>query len=251
MNLHSASARDPLDFFALYSSTSALLGSPGQANYAAANAFLDSLALHRRAIGLPATSIAWGAWGEVGMASRLSDAQRARWASAGIGLLEPSEAFPRLERALVGEAAHVAVMAIDPERFLHEAGPAARALMADVSPKITLAGEKEAKPLAMMHAAATPEARSEIVLAYVRKQLAHVLGINEAAFDIDMPLSDLGLDSLMAVQLRNRVEADLPLKVSLEKLLGGQSAIELAEILDDQLRDSGGSPDPNREEIVI
>jgi acyl carrier protein len=154
-----------------------------------------------------------------------------------------------LERALVGEAAHVAVMAIDPERFLHEAGPAARAH--GVSPKIALAGRKEAKPLAMMHAAATPEARSEIVLAYVRKQLAHVLGINEAAFDIDMPLSDLGLDSLMAVQLRNRVEADLPLKVSLEKLLGGQSAIELAEILDDQLRDSGGSPDPNREEIVI
>ena len=89
------------------------------------------------------------------------------------------------------------------------------------------------------------------MLAYVRRQLAHVLGINEAAFDIDMPLSDLGLDSLMAVQLRNRVEADLPLKVSLEKLLGGQSAVELAETLEGQLRDSGGSPDPNREEIVI
>ncbi len=154
------------------------------------------------------------------MASRLSDAQRARWAGAGIGLLEPSEAFPRLERALVGQAAHVAVMAIDPERFLHEAGPAARALMADVTLKIAPAGEPETKPLAAMYAAATSEARSEIVLAYVRRQLAHVLGISEAAFNIDMPLSDLGLDSLMAVQLRNRIEADLPLKFSLEKLLG-------------------------------
>jgi NADPH:quinone reductase-like Zn-dependent oxidoreductase len=251
LNLHRASARDPLDFFALYSSTSALLGSPGQANYAAANAFLDSLALHRRAIGLPATSIAWGAWGEVGMASRLSEAQRARWASAGIGLLESSEAFTRLERALVGEAAHVAVMAIEPERFLHEAGPAARALMADVSPKIALAGEAEATPLALLNAAVTAEERSELLLAYLRRQLAHVLGINAAAFDVDMPLSDFGMDSLMAVQLRNRVEADLPLKVSLEKLLGGQSAIELAAILDGQLRDSSVSADPNREEIVI
>jgi acyl carrier protein len=123
--------------------------------------------------------------------------------------------------------------------------------MADVSPKIALAGEAEAKPLATLHAAATPEARSELVLAYVRRQLAHVLGINEAAFDVDMPLSDFGMDSLMAVQLRNRVEADLPLKVSLEKLLGGQSAMELAETLDGQLRGYGGSPDPNREEIVI
>ena len=123
--------------------------------------------------------------------------------------------------------------------------------MADVSPKIALAGEPEATPLTMLHAAATAEARSELVLAYVRRQLAHVLGINEAAFDVDMPLSDFGMDSLMAVQLRNRVEADLPLKVSLEKLLGGQSAIELAEILDGQLGESGGSPDPNREEIVI
>lgn len=251
LNLHRFSARDPLDFFALYSSTSALLGSPGQANYAAANAFLDSLALHRRAIGLPTTSIAWGAWGEVGMASRLSDAQRARWAGAGIGLLEPSEAFPRLERALVSESAHVAVMAMDPERFLREAGPAARALMAGVSPKIAFAGEPEAKPLAALHAAATPEARSEFVLAYVRRQLAHVLGFNEAAFDVKMPLSDFGMDSLMAVQLRNRVEAELPLKVSLEKLLGGQSAIELAEALDSQLSDFEGSPDPDREEIVI
>ena len=251
LNLHRASARDPLDFFALYSSTSALLGSPGQANYAAANAFLDGLALHRRAIGLPATSIAWGAWGEIGMASRLSETQRARWVSAGIGLLEPSEAFLRLERALVGAAAHVAVMAVDPVRFLDKAGPAARALLADVSSKIAPVKAPEVKPVAAIHAAATPQARREIVLAYLRKQLAHVLGINEAAFDIDIRLSDLGLDSLMAVQLRNRVEADLPLKIPLDKLLGGQSAIELVEILDGQLGELAGSPDPNREEIEI
>jgi NADPH:quinone reductase-like Zn-dependent oxidoreductase/acyl carrier protein len=251
LNLHKASAKDPLDFFALYSSTSALFGSPGQANYAAANAFLDSLALHRRAIGLPATSIAWGAWGEVGMVSRLSETQLARWASGGIGLLEPSEAFPRLERALVGEAAHVAILAIDAERLLPQVGPGARALMADVSLKITPAAEPKEKPLGAIHAARTPEARREIVLAYVRKYLAQFLGINEAAFDVDMQLSDLGLDSLMAVQFRTRVEMDLPLKVPLEKLLGGQSAIELAEMLDDQLEEFDGALDPNREEIVM
>lgn len=185
------------------------------------------------------------------MVSRLSETQLARWASGGIGLLEPSEAFPRLERALVGEAAHVAILAIDAERLLPQVGPGGRALMADVSLKITPAAEPKEKPLGAIHAARTPEARREIVLAYVRKYLAQFLGINEAAFDVDMQLSDLGLDSLMAVQFRTRVEMDLPLKVPLEKLLGGQSAIELAEMLDGQLEELDGSLDPNREEIVM
>ena len=123
-------------------------------------------------------------------------------------------------------------------------GPSFRASLA-------LAGEAEATPLALLNAAVTAEERSQLLLSYLRRQLAPVLGINAAAFDVDMPLSDFGMDSLMAVQLRNRVEADLPLKVSLEKLLGGQSAIELAAILDGQLRDSSASVDPNREEIVI
>ncbi|MDX2205397.1 MAG: SDR family NAD(P)-dependent oxidoreductase [Hyphomicrobiaceae bacterium] len=253
LNLHAASAKDPLDFFALYSSTSALFGSPGQANYAAANAFLDGLAAHRRALGLPATSIGWGAWGEVGMAARLSEAQRTRWASAGIGLLEPAEAFPRLGHALAGEPAHVAVMAMDPERFLREAGPAARALLADAAPPpaAPAAATGEARPLAALRAAATPEARRDLLLGYVRRQLAHVLGINEAALDVDMPLSDLGLDSLMAVQLRNRIEADLPLKIPLAKLLGGPSAAELAAGIDGELGAAATAPAADREEIEI
>jgi acyl transferase domain-containing protein len=251
LNLHRASARDPLDFFALYSSASALLGSPGQANYAAANAFLDGLALQRRANGLPATSIAWGAWAEIGMASRLSEAQRERWESAGIGLLEPSEAFQRFEQAVTGEAAHVVVMAISPQRFLPKAGAAARALMAEVSVDLAPAEGPEVEFATSILAATTPGERGQIVLAYLRRQLAHVMGINESTFDIDMKLSDLGLDSLMAVQLRNRVEIDLPLKISLHKLLSGPSAIELAGILNNQLEELGGSSDPSRDEFVM
>ena len=75
-NLHRATLADPLDVFVLYSSAAALLGASGQANYVAANAFLDALAHHRRAIGRPALSINWGAWDEAGMAARLDDGQR-------------------------------------------------------------------------------------------------------------------------------------------------------------------------------
>jgi NADPH:quinone reductase-like Zn-dependent oxidoreductase/NADP-dependent 3-hydroxy acid dehydrogenase YdfG/acyl carrier protein len=246
-HLHEFSAQAPLDFFALYSSSSALFGSPGQANYAAANAFLNGLAAFRQARGLTATSIAWGAWAEVGMAARISEAQRSRWTRLGIGVLDPRHALDALEHALLGQAPHVAIMALDPGRIASQAGPAVRALLG-LRAAITPAEPGKASPdaLAAVRAArhAGPTERLALLRPYVRRQAARVLGFNTAALDADTPLSALGLDSLMAVQFRNLLETDLALDIPLAQLLAGPTVAQLTEEIAARLDAGGAAPMP-------
>jgi acyl transferase domain-containing protein/aryl carrier-like protein len=241
-HLHEAAGATPLDFFALFSSSSALFGSPGQANYAAANAFLDGLAAHRRARGQAATSIAWGAWAEIGMAARMSDAHRNRWTRAGLGLLDPAEAFAALERALPSAVSHVAVVALDPARITAQAAPAVRALFGaagDVASPPPASAAPDA--LAALRASVGPRERQAHLRSYVHQEAARVLGFNASTLDPEAPLSSLGFDSLMAVQFRNRVEADLAIEVSLVQLLAGPTVAQLADELSARL---GGAAEP-------
>ena len=212
-HLHELSARSPLDFFALYSSASARFGSAGQANYAAANSFLDGLAAYRRSRGQCATSLGWGAWGSVGMAARTSDATRARWTRSGIGLLNPDEAFPALERALKSDEPYVAIAAIDPQRVLAQATPGVRALFGRLGTALPLergqpggtATTPGDEPTLRERLLATASNRRRTVLRdHVRQTAARVLGLARAdQLDVDEPLGQFGLDSLMAVELRN------------------------------------------------
>ena len=99
-NLHTSTANSPLDFFVMFSSAASLLGSPGQANYAAANAFMDALAHRRRARGAPALSINWGSWAGAGMAAAVDDSHRRRWASMGLAMIEPEDGVRMLQDLL-------------------------------------------------------------------------------------------------------------------------------------------------------
>ncbi len=112
-NLHQLTLTAPLDFFILFSAGAALLGSPGQSNYAAANAFLDGLAHYRQGQGMCALSINWGAWAEVGMAARTKDQSQRRWAGEGIRLIYPHEGVQILEQLLKQSSAQVAVLPIN------------------------------------------------------------------------------------------------------------------------------------------
>jgi myxalamid-type polyketide synthase MxaD len=235
--LHSATERDPLDFFVMFSSASALLGLAGQANYAAANAFQDGLARHRRRLGRPALSIGWGPWAEVGMAADRSD-RGGRLAALGLGSLTRGEGVETFRRLLGGARAYVAVMALDVEVWCSaQTGP--------VNPlldRLRASGERGPVPVAsaggLLDAlrAAPAATRQPMLLEHVRGRVARILRLELSHVDRDAPLKSMGLDSLMTLELRNRLEADLGLRLSATLVWNYPTVTALAAHLAQALR---------------
>jgi NAD(P)-dependent dehydrogenase (short-subunit alcohol dehydrogenase family)/acyl carrier protein len=225
--LHHYTRGLPLDYFVLYSSIASLFGSAGQANHAAANTFMDMLAHHRAAEGLPALSINWGAWGEVG-AVVANEAEK-RLNTQGIGIMPPADGLAVLEYLLGGRAAQVGVSPMDWGAFLRQYQPmspyfseVARLERRNVKAITTetAAPETVSQPsIAAELAEATPTRRRALLTAYVLEQAARVLGLEADSLREETPLSDYGLDSLMAVELRNLLGAGLGLKRALPATL--------------------------------
>jgi acyl transferase domain-containing protein/acyl carrier protein len=243
-HLDSLTAADPLDCFVLYSSTASVLGSPAQGNYAAANAFLDALAWSRRGAGRPAISLNWGAWSGIGLAAGRGVTTRAR--AAGLGVLEPDEALRVLDRMLRAGAVQVTVSPVQWDVWasrLPGAGPPGllRSLVGS--------GAVSAPPRAGVDAALVDRLRSastapDLVVddadvgAYVGACLAEVLDLSVDRLEPDRALDTLGLDSLMAVELRNRFRGDLGAEVPLAAILSGDQIAALT----DRLRTALGAP---------
>lgn len=216
--LHRLFGDSPLDFFILFSSAGALLGQPGQGNYAAANAFLDALAHHRRAAGLPALSINWGAWEGLGFAAT-AGGQRTigHAAQRGFGSFGAARGLDALGRLLGGDAAQVAVMPVDWSQVRERRGAAREApLLAELARMPDGPGEDRPKRVSLRKAllAAGPDDRRSLLQSHVLEQLGHVLGLAPSRIDPREPLGTLGLQSLMALELRNRLEASLGLTLS-------------------------------------
>jgi len=204
-NLHSLTREYELDFCVFFSSIAGVVGAAGQGNYAAANVFLDSLASYRRAHGLVATSIAWGPWAAAGMAQGLSDIDRERMRSQGISELNQTDGMAVLESAAAGEASLIVGAAFDPSRLQRDrdAGTISRLFHALVqAPGTSFSGGSFTTRLEVM----APAEREEELVRMVREVVAQVLGLSGAmAVKPSLALKDLGLDSLMAVELRNRL----------------------------------------------
>ncbi|WP_322619943.1 type I polyketide synthase [Streptomyces acidicola] len=209
-HLHELTRERELDAFVLFSSVTAVLGNAGQAAYAAANARLDALAQHRRAAGLPATSIAWGPWGGGGMAADETVAEHFR--RQGIRPLEPSRALDVLRRALDEDATCTTVVDIDWQRFA-AAAYTPRPLLADLpeaAPPTTDAGPSApaAGALGAELSGRTPAEQDRVLLDLVLDQVAAVLGhADRTALDAGRAFKDLGFDSLTGVALRHRLAA--------------------------------------------
>jgi acyl carrier protein len=202
-HLHTLTRQCSLDFFLLFSSAASLLGSPGQANHAAANAFLDALGHHRRAEGLPGLSINWSAWAEVGAAAERKVAERIK--TKGIGAIAPLQGLQALERLLSQSSSQVGVIPIDWPAFMAEA--ASIPFFSDFKPAAAASVLKQPEFL-QEYAAAAPHRRPGILLAHVRSQVAKVLGLSPSkAIDLQHGFFELGMDSLTAVELRNRLQA--------------------------------------------
>jgi pimaricinolide synthase PimS1 len=216
----------------LFSSAAATLQSPGQGNYAAANAFLDALAHARQAEDLPALALGWGKWErEGGISDRLSEADRARIARAGIALLTDAEGLALFDRARAGATAQLLPLRLDAPALR----AAARAgtlppLLSDLfrAPARRARGRSLAERLV-----GVPEAEREpLVTALVRTHVAAVLGHAAAdAVDPAAPFKDLGFDSLAAVELRNRLDQATGLALPATLVFDHPSTVEAARYL--------------------
>ncbi|HET9991663.1 MAG TPA: thioester reductase domain-containing protein [Kofleriaceae bacterium] len=249
-HLHDLTASQPLDFFVLYSSVATLLGMPGQAAYAAANAYLDALAAHRRALGLPATSIAWTVIEGTGMAASAGAKAIGQLADRGVATLAIDRATDLLERLLESDApAHVGAVSFDLGRWTAYY-PHARSIarLMPLAPS-TLAPAREAAARPARTLASELRARPDRMAAvevYLCEALAAVL--HDSELDPLRPLSDLGMDSLTAIELQSLVKADLDVEVPSERLLGGVSIRELAVDIAAQL---GGNAPPTAAKVPI
>ncbi|WP_437594346.1 SDR family NAD(P)-dependent oxidoreductase [Sorangium sp. So ce1000] len=238
-NLHGLTLGAPLDFFVLFSSVASMLGTAGQGNYAAANAFLDALAHHRRALGLPGLSINWGPWSEVGLATRAD--RSAFLAARGIASLSPSDGLHALGRLLRADAAQIGVVAFDVERWCEaHASAAASPFFARLRKARPAAPAAPAAPehrLREALAGAPPgRARRLLLEAHVSRYLASVLGLPPSSpIDQDTPVRKLGLDSLTAVELRNRLGASVGLTLPATFVWNHPTISAIARFLADRL----------------
>ncbi|MGW7825272.1 SDR family NAD(P)-dependent oxidoreductase, partial [Streptomyces puniciscabiei] len=220
-HLHELTADRALDAFVLFSSTAGVTGNAGQAAYAAANARLDALAQHRRTLGLPATSVAWGPWAGEGMAA--DPVVTTHLARLGIRPLTPDTALDALRRILDDDRTCVIVLDADWARF---AETTSYARHGSLLRELTAPAQRDARTAAPERAAAgggelatalhgrPPAERERLVLAHVRSTVAEVLGHTSAAsVAADRPFSDLGFDSLTSVELRNRLSAATGLRL--------------------------------------
>jgi len=220
-NLHRLTRDWPLDFFVFFSSSASLLGSPGQGNYAAANAFMDALAHHRRAQGLTALSINWGPWDEAGMAATVGRGVQRRWASQGVGMIEPEQGLRVLQQLLLQERApaQVGVLPIQWGKFLG-AFPANRPprllseFVREVKRDSGVAQAGDSEILRRLGQARNEE-RLNLLICYLKGEVERVLAFDEGIrIEPEDRLFELGLDSLMAVELQNRLQASLKCTLS-------------------------------------
>lgn len=209
-HLHELTRQRPLDLFVLFSSAAALLGSPGQGNYAAANAFLDALAHQRRRQGLPALSVNWGSWAEVGMAARLKDSEGRRWSASGVGWIDPDQGLDSLEQLIADGPVQAGVLPIDWPKFLERIPAGSEpGWLRELAGEVRGAGAEAAgSPPVLLEqlSGMTPAERLEAALEFIRQQAAKVLAMDEGELpDPRRPLHELGFDSLTAVEFCNRV----------------------------------------------
>ena len=240
-NLHQASLQQPLDFFILFSSNAAWFGAAGQGNYAASNAYLDSLAHYRRAQGLPALTVNWGPIGDVGYLAR--NPMVAAWLeSGGSKMITSAQAMQAMEQALRVNPTQVGVMNADWSLLLKAMGgkpvPRFEALLAGSG-----GGDSGPQNLEQLD----PEERRAALHPLLLAQVARVLGTQPQKIDASQSLSDMGLDSLMSLQLRNWVKSTLNVTISSGALLDQPSIDSLVGMLADLMKPAEVAPPADQE----
>ncbi|GGQ42392.1 hypothetical protein GCM10010279_60380 [Streptomyces mutabilis] len=241
-NLHEATKDRRLAHFVTFSSVMGVIGGAGQANYAAANAFLDALAAHRRSAGLPAVSLAWGAWAPgTGMTATLSDVDLARMARDGMAPLTTEQGMALFDAALAVDAPALVPMRLELSKLRTRSDVPAvlRGLAGTGRRTAASTAAAEVATLASRLAGAAPDERLRLVLGAVRTEAAAVLGHGSpAAIEQSREFRQLGFDSLTGVELRNRLNTVTGRRLPSTLLFDYPTPSALAEYLRDELAPS-------------
>jgi myxalamid-type polyketide synthase MxaD len=232
LNLAGATRDRALDFVVFFSSVSASLGVPGEGNYAAANAALEAVAARLRAEGRPVLSIAWGPWSEVGMVATRGDGGR-RLAARGLGRLTPEEGLRVLEHTIATRRASALAMRFDPARWSVAYASGAHCLLDELA--TTAPGVDAPDGIAAQVRMAPPGARRERLQTWLREQVGQVLRIGPDRVEPSQPLKTMGLDSLLSLELRNRLEAAFAISLPATAIWNYPTVVALAGHLETRL----------------
>ncbi|MEZ6138231.1 MAG: SDR family NAD(P)-dependent oxidoreductase [Pirellulaceae bacterium] len=239
-NLHQQTLGRDLHFFVLFSSLSSVFGHAGQANYSAANALLDSLAYHRRALGLPALVMNWGHLGEVGYLAEREELGK-RLERQGVLSFTIQQATDCLQHALQSKAIQQSVLRIDwsvwrglgitdriSPRFAHLIQQSTTDDSAAIGESLTAENLRTADS----------SRRAELVQTLLSNKLSSLLGISAKQIPVERTLLEMGLDSLMAVELRNWIESQLDMNIPIAALMRGGTSRDITNQLVDMLADT-------------
>jgi acyl transferase domain-containing protein/NADPH:quinone reductase-like Zn-dependent oxidoreductase/thioesterase domain-containing protein/acyl carrier protein len=230
-NLHMAAAKLPLDYFVLFSSVSALVGAAGQANYVAANCYLDALAHLRRASGLPALTVNWGALGEVGFLARNAKVAE-HLAAHGVQGIAPTQATQMLGRLLQSDATQIGFMRVDWQKLLGSganSSPSPR--YSELFTASTRTKSGDSGEICKMILSAPVAERLALVAALVGESAAKVLRTRAAKLEANRPLKEMGLDSLMAFELLNRLEMQFGISLPPSRFSANATINHLAAVV--------------------
>lgn len=256
-NLHELTRSLPLDFFVSFSSGASVLGAAGLGDYAAANSFLDAIAHYRRAEGLPGSSINWGPWADLGMVRSVTSVDTSRWSEHGMSYIPSELALHALESVIRKGITQVSVLPIDWVKL--QAGLPSLAnssLVRDLVAEDAMRQRSDdAKPekrtpatdIRLIH---DPDERQRILVDSIRVEAARILRVSVSKLDVTRSLNQYGMDSLMALELKNRMQTKWDATVSLAAILSGPPITELASLLMAKLNDAAEHDSDKQRETV-
>ena len=231
-HLHQYTESLNLDYFESFSSISAIVGKPGQGNYVAANAYLDQLAHYRQAKGLAAQSLNWGVLADVGMVARHGDVLIGRLAQMGIDSFTPDEAMQMLAVALKASNAQLGLMNMDWQVFWQTSKARINALRyGHLFKEEWLVSESPVQKFYLALTELDKQQRLVYLTDLLVEWISRIMRVPAANMDRDMPLTNFGLDSLMAVEIQGLIEKETGVSLSVLQILQGNSIEQLAEAL--------------------
>jgi acyl carrier protein/short-subunit dehydrogenase len=243
--LHERTRDMKLDCFVMYSSVSSIFGNPAQGNYSAANAFLDALAHHRRALGLPALTMNWGVLGGEGYVAR-NERVAEFLARQGTTELSPGEVMSLMESSLTAGSTQVMAIRVDWAKWRQffrsmQENPLLERIFASVEGQESGGGKSDWR---QKIESATPEELEGVISLAVRDAVGSVLRVKPETLREDQPLTDLGLDSLMGVEIENSIEAAIGVALPPTSLMRARTIGQIVTLIAEHMgaKPSGGAP---------